>query len=462
MGENEEFKVLKCSQCGGELTKSYRSEYDDDEEEYIEIPIAKCMSCGTEYDQTTEEYYAVFADDYTYDKDGSVFKLGMKGTIEGVEYEVIGRIRYQDEEEYEKATWDEWFTVSSDGVFHYFVEEEGKVHSYKEYIPESIDMESDPSSIDFEGKRISKNTGYVGRIVLAEGELPWKPDIGEPIIMYDFKKDGFHYSIEQSEDDISITQGERIHYDKIIEAFGSDEYKELYEKTMKGRKEYRRKSLVYLVAFAILFGLTIYSCASGRKVEGVMNTKQILRNNQYRVEGTEKAYYSQVLYGPFEMPKGGKLYNAKVWVDSSIQRFNLEWQSFRLMLIEKDRLNKFMQTKSLGALLSDIDEEKDPVESYSFSGDFWDEEGYDSDGYWHESDTSHGDNFVLDKKGKYYAFLELWSSKWRNPGAVKISFATTGSNRYYIILMVVVVILWQLNRSRAKTFNELPFHIASD
>ncbi len=462
MGENEEFKILKCSQCGGELTKSYRSEYDDDEEEYIEIPIAKCMSCGTEYGQNTEEYYAVFADVFTYDKDTSVFKLGMKGAIDGVEYEVTGRIRYQDEEEYEKATWDEWFTVSSDGVYHYFVEEEGKVHSYKEYIPESIDMESDPDNIIFEGKRISKENGFVGRIVMAEGELPWKPDIGEAITMYDFKKDGFQYSIEQSDDDISITQGERIHYDRIIDAFGSDEYKELYEKTVKGRKEYKRKSLVYLLAFAVIFGLTIFSCASGSKVKGVMNTRQILRNNQYITEGTDRSYYSQVLYGPFEMPKGGQLYNANVWVDNSVQRFNLEWQSFRLMLIEKDRLNRFMQTKSLGSLLSDIDEEKEPVESYSFSGDYWDEEGYDSDGYWHESDTSHSDNFVLDKKGKYYAFLELWSNKWRNPNSVKIELATTASNRYYIILMVVVGILWQVNRSRAKTFNELPFHIASD
>ena len=141
--ENPELKALKCTKCGGSLVKSYRTEYDDDEEEHVNIPIAKCSSCGQEYDQKTEEYYGVFADDLSVDKDNSVFKLGIKGKLKDVEYEIIGRIRYQDEDEWEKSTWDEWFAVASDGTYHYFVEEEGEVHSYEDYTPQSIDMESD-------------------------------------------------------------------------------------------------------------------------------------------------------------------------------------------------------------------------------------------------------------------------------------------------------------------------------
>ena len=133
--DNPDLKALKCSKCGGDLVKSYRTEYDDEEEENVSIPTAKCSACGQEYNQKTEEYYGVFADDLSSDRDNSVFRLGIKGTLKDIEYEIIGRIRYQDEDEWEKSTWDEWFAVSADGTYHYFVEEDGEVHSYEDYTP---------------------------------------------------------------------------------------------------------------------------------------------------------------------------------------------------------------------------------------------------------------------------------------------------------------------------------------
>ena len=53
--ENEDLKALKCPECGSNIAKSYRIEGDDEDEE--RIPIAKCVSCGVEYDQYTQEYY---------------------------------------------------------------------------------------------------------------------------------------------------------------------------------------------------------------------------------------------------------------------------------------------------------------------------------------------------------------------------------------------------------------------
>ena len=190
----EELAALKCSSCGGGLVKSSQTYYDKEEEENVTVPLAKCVQCGKDYDRQTAEYYLVFAEKFNFDKDSTLFSLGLKGTINNIEYEIIGRLRYQEEEEYDKCTWDEWVAVSADGVFHYFVEEDGEIWSYDEYIPESIDMESDKNAILFENKKISKSSSYIGRIVLIEGELPWQPEIGEPCTCYDFKKDGFHYS----------------------------------------------------------------------------------------------------------------------------------------------------------------------------------------------------------------------------------------------------------------------------
>lgn len=462
--DNSELKAIKCSKCGGSLVKSYRSEYDDEDEENVSVPIGKCSSCGLEYGRKTEEYYELFADDLTSDKDKSVFKLGVKGTLAGIAYEIVGRIRYQDEDEWEKCTWDEWFAVASDGSYHYFVEEEGEVHSYADYTPQSIDLESDPASIEFDGKKISKSDAYVGRIVYAEGELPWKPEIGEPATMYDFKKDGAKYTIEQSEDEVSITKGEKLSYNDVVAAFGGDKEKALFTKTLATRKNYKLKAVLYAASCAVTFALALVNCFTTTPVDGVMKTKYDLSANTIISESGQTMYQSEVLYGPFEITKGDCLYNARVYVNDTIQKFNLEWQSFRFLLVPEERLaravNNQMTPAALKSLFDEVDAVSEPVECYTFSGDFWDEEGYDDEGHWHESDLSVDDDFVLEKPGKYYAYLELTSQKPRATASVGVALEREKSYRYYIIVMVVLAGLAFLNRAKARAYNEMPFTVA--
>jgi hypothetical protein len=464
--DNPELKALKCTKCGGDLVKSYRTEYDDEEEENVSIPTAKCSACGQEYDRKTEEYYGVFADDLSSDRDNSVFKLGIKGTLKGVEYEIIGRIRYQDEDDWEKSTWDEWFAVSAVGTYHYFVEEEGEVHSYEDYTPQSIDLESDTTAIEFEGKRISRDEAYVGRIVFAEGELPWKPEIGEPATMYDFKKDGVKYTIERSDDEVSITRGEKISYNEIVDAFGGEKEKDRYQKTMAMRTTYRRRAFVYLAGCAAAFILAAVSCLNSSPVGGVMKNRADLSVNAVVTENGQSMYQSEVLYGPFELAKGNTLYNAQVSVNESVQKLSLEWQSFRLLLVPADRLMKAangqMTTASFRDVFDDVDALREPVECYSMSGDFWDEEGQDDEGYWHESDLSVDDDFVLENPGRYYAYLELTSQKPRSARSIEVKLERSTSYRYYIMIIVVLAVLGFYNRAKARTFNAMSFALSNE
>lgn len=457
--DNPDLKAIKCARCGGDLVKSYRTEYDDEEEENVSIPTAKCSACGQEYNRKSEEYYGVFADDLSSDRDASVFRLGIKGTLKGVEYEIIGRIRYQDEDEWEKATWDEWFAVSADGGYHYFVEEEGEVHSYEDYTPQSIDLESDPGSIDFEGKRISRDEAYVGRIVFAEGELPWKPETGEPATMFDFKKDGARYTIEQSEDEVSITRGEKIPYRDIVAAFGGEKEKGRYRKTMAMRANYRRRAFVYLAGCAAALVLTVVSCLNSSPVGGVMKSRIDLTANTLVTENGQNMYQSEVLFGPFDLKKGDALYNTQVSINESVQKLSLEWQSFRLMLVPAERLMKASQGRMTPAALrevfGEVDALREPVECYTMSGDFWDEEGYDDEGHWHENELSVGDNFVLEKPGSYYAYLELTSQKPRLAQAVEVRLERSSSYRYYIILIALMAALAFYNRAKARSCNAM-------
>ncbi len=458
----EELVSLKCTSCGGGLVKSSRTYYDNEEEEDVTVPLAKCVQCGKDYDQHTQEYYHVFADDLTYDKDSSIFKLGLKGKFKDIEYEIIGRLRYQEEEEYEKCTWDEWVAISSDGVFHYFVEEEGKIWSYEEYIPQSIDMESSGSSIEFEGKKISKSSGYTGRIVLIEGELPWKPEIGEPATCYDFRKDGCHFTIEQSEDEVSITKGESVPHGEILKAFGVDEYSDKYTNTITKRKSFKKKSFVYIAAMAVCLVLTMKNCFYSSEVKGVMGQRNILSKNVSANEDGTMAYQSQILFGPFEIPESKALYNVSFGIDEKVQSFNMEWQSFRFMLLSENRLvsiagEKFNDPVILKELFDEIDAFEEPVESYVITGDFWDEEGRDDEGYWHESDLSYDSDFVLDEAGKYYVYLELYNNRVRNPESVTVAIQKVKGYRYFLVMFVIFAVLFFINWKRSKSYNELPF-----
>jgi len=463
--KKEELKALKCPKCGGDLSKGSRSHYDEDEEENVTIPVAKCIQCNTEYDQRTSEYYEVFADDLTSDKDSTVFKLGLKGRLKGKEYEIIGRLRYQEEDEYEKTTWDEWVAISEDGVFHYFVEEDGRLDSYEEYIPESIDMESNNSYIEFEGKKISKSTGYTGRIVLAEGELPWKPGIGEAALCYDFKKDGVHYTIEKSDEEVSITKGEKLSHGEVIDAFNIEGYKELYNSTLKKRNSFKWESRFYVIGMIISVLISFYSCFSDVPVKGLMNSKQVLVDNSLTQDAEGSIYESQVLYGPFDIPEGNQLYNVSVAVDQNIQPLNLEWQSFRFMLINENRLNdisggKINDPVVLKDVFEDIDAMPDPLESYVITGDFWDEEGRDSDGYWHESDLSYDSDFVLDEAGKYYVYVEIFNNNKKDVNALVFSISKAKGYRYFVISFLIFFILWGISQIRSRSYNELPFEMS--
>jgi len=465
--KNERLRALKCPKCGGDLSKGNRTVYDEDDEEDVTVPVARCIQCNTEYDQHTAEYYDVFADDLTADKDSTVFKLGLKGKFKNIDYEIIGRLRYQEEDEYEKSTWDEWVAVAEDGSFHYFVEEDGRIDSYEEYIPQSIDMESDSSSILFDGRKINKSEGYTGRIVLAEGELPWKPEIGEAALCYDFKKDGKHYTIEKSDEEVSVTKGEKISYGEVIEAFNIEKYKEQYSKTLKRRNSFKWESRFYIIGMIFSIIITIYSCSGDDAVQGVMSSKKILQQNSPVKDADGNIYQSSILYGPFDIPDGNKLYNVAVKVDEKIQPLSLEWQSFRFMLINENRLNgasggKVDDPVVLKDLFDEIDAMPEPVESYIIAGDFWDEEGRDSDGYWHESDLSYDANFVLDESGKYFVYLELYNNKIKDVNAIAFTISKTNGYRYYVAAFFIFFVLWGISMIRSRSYNELPFEMSDN
>ncbi|HOD16709.1 MAG TPA: hypothetical protein PKI31_18465, partial [Spirochaetota bacterium] len=105
---------------------------------------------------------------------------------------------------------------------------------------------------------------------------------------------------------------------------------------------------------------------------------------------------------------------------------------------------------------------EEPLEAYIITADFWDEEGHDDEGYWHESDLSVDDDFVLEKPGSYYAYLELTSQKPRSAQAVEVKLERSSSFRYYIIIIVILASLGFYNRAKARSYNAMPFAMSNE
>ena len=460
MADEKVLKAAKCPECGGVLASSKITIGSGEDEE--EVLIAKCKSCGKKFDQHTQVYYEYFAGNFSKDIDTCIFKLGVKGDLDGKTYEIIGHVRYQEEDEYELSVWDEWLAVDSEGTYHWFVEEDGQCFSFEEYVPTSINMEAGAGKVEFEGASISKSTMYAARIVFAEGELSWQPEIGEQVSVIDYRKNGLYFTIEQTDDEVSVTRGIKVPGKKIYQAFRKDDFKKEYEQTVAARKQYKIKSFIYLTLCAAASVLCIRGCVSGTALQDVMSNQKVITENEFVTEEGVSAYQGSVLYGPVNLKRTDLPYLIKIAVNESVQPLSLEWQSVTAMLIKEDKLSK-ISAAGYKDFFDEMETSWDVVESYLFSADFWDEEGSDSDGHWHESDLTVTKDFFLDDPGRYYIYVVSSSMKTRDMKALTITIKE-GIRSWIPYLLAAIVFLgfWFYTKNKAITYSKLPFKLPED
>lgn len=117
-----------------------------------------------------------------------------------------------------------------------------------------------------------------------------------------------------------------------------------------------------------------------------------------------------------------------------------------------------------------LDEDKDTI--YEFGKDMWHEEGYDSDGYWSESDRKMVADLSFSEKGTYYIQFsgDDGSSLKADPTRVNmipnVSLTMELMNGSYvahlqvgsILLLIIIFIFWVLNKewvnSKMSVLNE--------
>lgn len=331
--------------------------------------MAYCSYCSSEIDLGTNE--AKKLDLIQKPKPAkSALELGLEGEINGIKYQIVGRIRYRDPKTY--SWWDEWLLLSENGQYLWLSEEDWEFVLMHKYTPE---VPYDPNSVEeyltIDGEQLEVEDKSRAVVMFFEGELTWKAKSGETVNYLDAWKDDTHlFSCEWTDREILYFRGIEIPAEKIYQAFKlgplppeatgeglttEGPLQKLAQRLISG------PMLKLSIIFSILLVVTgIFLSFLGKDVKSLKNNKK----------ATDKVVY----FGPYKMDKKGSIYAIKTRVSGL---------SNEEVYVEFDILN----------------ENEKPV-AY-FDGDYYHYEGYDSDGHWEESSLSKTRSFVLREPGKY-------------------------------------------------------------
>jgi hypothetical protein len=179
-----------------------------------------CPSCNSQIDLTNPEHQIIGDVGRRPSPKMTPFTIGMRGTIEGEEQAVIGRVRYSDDED----AWDEWLLLTASGDYRWISEDEdeGMVlwHSFTPSQPVDPNTIGGGATFDLgEGPARVRERGSA-TIDYLEGELTWKAHVGDTMQYIDAEGGGNLFSIEWTPDEIEFWRGKRLDAREVALAFG--------------------------------------------------------------------------------------------------------------------------------------------------------------------------------------------------------------------------------------------------
>lgn len=206
-----EVKTFNCPKCGTplDLKNAGRSK------------SLVCPSCGSQIDLTSPEYNILGNVGRRLEPQVTPFQLGMRGTVGGQEYEIIGRAVYHDDED---DIWDEWLLLSAAGEYVWISDSENEGmalwHSFVPANPvEPRSLEEDQSLVLRKTRVTVRDLGEM-KIDYLEGELNWKATVGEQVSYAEADSATERISIEYNENEVEFYWGEDLDRNATAKAFG--------------------------------------------------------------------------------------------------------------------------------------------------------------------------------------------------------------------------------------------------
>ena len=207
-----EVKQFNCPQCGSPLSIKNAAGSRS----------IICPACSSQIDLTGPGYRVVGNAGARRAPRLTQFTLGMTGTLQGEQHEIIGRVVYRDNEGY---TWDEWELLSAAGAYRWLSddEDEGMVlwHGYTPTQPVDPNTVRDGQQINLGGAPAHVTEVTHATIDYLEGELTWKAHKGDTMKALDAAGPGGEmFSVEWTADEIEFYRGTRQDARAVAAAFG--------------------------------------------------------------------------------------------------------------------------------------------------------------------------------------------------------------------------------------------------
>lgn len=367
----------KCPNCGAPL------ELKNSDKARMKF----CSFCSTQIDLVSSEHRVLskYAEKPAPPK--SALKLGDKGSINNITYQIIGRIRYRDTRNY--AWWDEWLMLSESGQYLWLVEDDWEFILTHKYTPK---VPTDPNTVgqyfDIDGMHLEVEDNSDAVVQFFEGELTWKAEVGETIHYLDaWKGEDTLYSVEWTDREILYFIGKDIPATAIYNSFGLGKPPAEALEEDDDEADSPAEGIILRMmkgpAFGqcVLFGLLLMILAL------VFNSVGINVTPQSGIQSVGENF----LMGPYELKnKGVYKFDTRFGGLSNSSRY------FEFEILDSDK-----------------------KEVANFDAEFYHESGYEDGESYTETNYQKDVKFYLEDPGKYY--IRIIPEKGKNASGLTIN-----------------------------------------
>jgi hypothetical protein len=301
-------------------------------------------------------------------------KIGDSFKWKDIGYFVLGRVRYEGWDDEETWAWDEWQVGTSDGRLLWMSYDEkgfsvfNKLRMRTPFNP-MVDLLV-PVGTDKDGKpqRAYIKERYPARIRAAEGELTWRAAPGEQLYMAEGAGNGKVYSIQKTDEELEVYEGEQIPELDIANAFGNAEW----AKKVKSQAGFQG-ALMFAAFLACAFGIAALLGAAWATTSG-----EFLGDPQrYTLSAANPTVNIPVMFNQLDRP-----------------------------VVIVARASTAIDMSASVDIDVDIDS-PNGEENELFTLEFWRESGVDEGEYWEEAQTSAEQLFVPRQTGEHQISVTL-------------------------------------------------------
>ncbi|OGK08814.1 MAG: hypothetical protein A2W80_01540 [Candidatus Riflebacteria bacterium GWC2_50_8] len=204
-------KSLKCTQCGGAI--ELRGGHN--------VRTIVCQYCGACLDSKKE--FAVLHSFLNQKRPFMPLKIGARGKLKGIEFTVIGVLKYEQCEDGEIYRWLEYLLFSYTHGYVYLCYEDGHwvmMHEVKDLPETEVEIFMPrKAAIVVRDMTFKVFECASAKLSYVEGELTWQARQNEAISYLDAVCPPYMYSIEKRATEIEYFWGEYMSTTEISEAF---------------------------------------------------------------------------------------------------------------------------------------------------------------------------------------------------------------------------------------------------